>query len=181
MANDSSARGFTLVELMITLVIGLVVLAGVVSVFIGNTRLSTALADRTERLGDLYIASHIMQTELRGAQSVLTTIPTALRINYTPVDSACAGYFSYRTNPTTATIHEIIWKRPEKADGTCNLGAAQQLIRDLDPVKGMAVAALNSDAYGNPVLLGVDLYSEYLNQDHSTKTISLSFKVWIRN
>ncbi|MDQ6974979.1 MAG: prepilin-type N-terminal cleavage/methylation domain-containing protein [Mariprofundaceae bacterium] len=188
MQYDSSSRGFTLIELMITLVIGLVLLAGVLSVFIGNTRLSAALADRTERLGDLYTASHIMQTELRRAQSTATSIPagSTSTITYTPADSTCVGSFTFRANPTTATVHEIAWKRPEKVPGpgvppgTCNNNTAQ-LIRDLDPTKGMSISALTSDIYGNPVLLGVDLYSLYFNQDHVTKTVSLSFKVWIRN
>ncbi len=194
MTNDSSTRGFTLVELMITLVIGMVVLAGVISVFISNTRLSASLADRTERLGDLYTASHIMQTELRGAQKASIILSGNNKITYTPLDPYCTtllglpapaqGSFTYQTkNPNTANaISQIAWKRPTRRDGIyCNNGAAQELIRNLDPVIGMIVSQLNPVADPYKSLLGIDLYSVYTNPNQATKTIALSFKVWVRN
>ncbi len=184
MTNDEQTAGFTLIELMITLVIGMVILAGLSSVFVNNSRLSNTLADRTERMGDLYTVSHIMQTELRSAQAALTTITQGMptRITYTPAGSNCpAGYFEYRKKPgVTPAYYELTWKRPENNDGTCNNGTAQQVIRDLDPVNGMVVTALGTNPYAN-AFLNIDLYSLYQDQNQAQRTVSLSFKVWSRN
>lgn len=174
---DVDEAGFTLIELMITTVIGMVVLAGVSSMFVSNTRLATSLADRTERLGDLYISSHIMQAALRNAQASQTVITQGppLKLAYTPVDSICVGYFEYKAAASPRTDYIIRWHRPEKLDGTCNNGNPQELIRNLPASNGMAVV---DDGTG---LLSIDLSSNYENPSQETKTVSLSFKVWSRN
>jgi|UPI00037E262A prepilin-type N-terminal cleavage/methylation domain-containing protein len=180
-----NARGFTMIELMITMVIGMVILAGAVSLFVNNTRLATTLADRTERLGDLYTASHIIQTELRSAQGNLTSVVNAgpvTTVTYTPIDSICTGFFEYRQYPNSVPpYYEIRWKRPiSVTTGLCNNGFAQQLIRDLDPVNGMVVTPLGVNPY-TASFLNIDLYSLYTDPDKNLKTVSLSFKIWSRN
>ncbi len=67
-------RGFTLIELMVSMVMGLIVLAGITAVFISYSRTSTALSSRTERMGDLYLATQMMQADLR--ESVADSAPS---------------------------------------------------------------------------------------------------------
>jgi len=182
-SHNYNARGFTMIELMITMVIGMVILAGVTSLFINNTRIAATLADRTERLGDLYTASHIMQTELRAAQGGATTLSNAggvTTLNYTPIDSSCVGHFEYKTIAGSAPPRfDIKWLRPVTNAGTCGV-LAQQLIRDLDPTNGMVVTGLGGVT--NPYsFLNIDLYSLYNDRDKNLKTVSLSFKIWSRN
>jgi len=182
-SHNYNALGFTMIELMITMVIGMVVLAGVSSLFVNNTRIAATLAERTERLGDLYTASHIMQTELRGAQGNLTTVTNTAGVttlSYTPIDSTCVGYFEYKTIAGSAPPRfDIKWRRPVTNAGTCGV-LAQQLIRDLDPTNGMVVTALGTNPYAN-AFLNIDLYSLYTDPDRNLKTVSLSFKIWSRN
>jgi len=193
--NKHHTRGFTMIELMITMVIGMVVLAGVVSLFINNTRLAATLADRTERLGDLYTASHIIQTEMRSAQGRLTTLASGggvTTLTYTPVDpeldpttgASCGGHFEYKTiTNSNPPRFDIKWLRPgiSTTTGSCKI-QSQQLIRDLDPTNGMIVRGLATVAGVNPYsFLNIDLYSLYADPERNSKTVSLSFKVWSRN
>ncbi len=177
-------RGFTLIELMITMVIGMVILTGVTSTFVHNSRMATMLADRTERMGDLYTVSHVMQRELRAAQGALTTLTQGATtvIDYYTAGSNCHGFFEYRPIPNSQPPdYEIRWKRAEKTTtNTCNQGVAQQLMRGLDPVNGMLVTPLGANPYAN-AFLGIDLYAMYNDTDKQSRTVSLSFKVWSRN
>ncbi|MFQ5518848.1 MAG: prepilin-type N-terminal cleavage/methylation domain-containing protein [Mariprofundus sp.] len=69
-------NGFTLIEMMISMAIGLVILAGLTTIFVSFNASNSAAASRTERMSDLYLASHIIQTELR--QSLNAQLSTDL-------------------------------------------------------------------------------------------------------
>jgi len=67
-------QGFTLIEMLISMSMGLVLLAGLSSIFIADSNTSRVISSRTERMGDLFLASHLMQSDIR--ESVSTTAPT---------------------------------------------------------------------------------------------------------
>lgn len=69
-ATDHFESGFTLLEMLISMAIGLVILAGLTSIFLANSQASRVLSSRTEQMGDLFLASHLMQAALRESVSV---------------------------------------------------------------------------------------------------------------
>jgi prepilin-type N-terminal cleavage/methylation domain-containing protein len=65
MGSRISERGFTLIEMMVAISLGLVILAGITTVFSSMSKTSNALSSRTQRMSDLYLVSQIMQADLR--------------------------------------------------------------------------------------------------------------------
>ena len=65
--------GFTLIEMLISMAMGLVIIAGLTSIFIADSNTSRAISSRGERMGDLFLVSHLMQEAIR--QSVSATNP----------------------------------------------------------------------------------------------------------
>ncbi len=158
-----SDSGFTMIELLVSMSMGLIILLGMMMVFSSDAKVASALASRTERLGDLYIASQIMQNELRNAQA--GTISWASnKLNYTDQDGQ-AGYFEYQYSSTD----RLYWKRP-------NYSSRQEMIRDLDTTSGLAVSSS-----GTPKTWKVTLKSAFKNESRTTKTMQISFNVWARN
>ncbi|MBL1353689.1 MAG: prepilin-type N-terminal cleavage/methylation domain-containing protein [Zetaproteobacteria bacterium] len=175
-------RGFTLMELLIGLVIGMIILAGMSSVFITQTRTSTMLSDKTAGMGDLYLASQMMQSELRGSKTICWNAATSSLV-YQPFDSPIAltaaclaptaatnGSFEFRPISGTKPTPYICWNRPN--DGT----GCQELLRNMLPVTGLAVTSTV-----NTTMRTIVLTSQYRGQDGSAKPLSLEFKIWPRN
>jgi len=160
---QSDAQGFTLIELMISMAMGLIILLGMVMMFTSNTKVSNTLASRTERLGDLYLVSQIMQSELRNAQSG-TISWTSNVLAYITQDGESAEFEYQRSGD----LDQLDWKRP----GTSTF---QEVVRELDTTAGMSVS---SNAAG---VWTVTLKSAYLDEDQDVKTLDLSFKAWARN
>jgi len=71
-ANAREA-GFTLIEMLISMAMGLVLIAGLTSIFIADSNTSRVITARTERMGDLFLVSHLMQEAIR--ESVSATNP----------------------------------------------------------------------------------------------------------
>jgi len=163
--RDSAAaeQGFTLIELMVALLIGLVLMAGIYTNFILQSRVQTMQSDITERMGDLYLASAIMQAELRTATSMDTT--TVDQINYNDVNGN-AGQFKY-----TPTSGVVCWDIPNNATG------CQELMRNLSTSTGLQFTPAGT---GNQ-LYTVTLNSSYQDKDRVTQTLGFSFKIWPRN
>jgi len=67
--------GFTLIEMMMALGMGLIIIAGLSAMFVTNSRVTESFTSRTERMGDLYLASQLMQADLRGSRSTLLVPP----------------------------------------------------------------------------------------------------------
>lgn len=158
----SREQGFTLIEMMISMAIGLMLLLGMTMMFTSDTRISGALASRTERLGDLYLVSQIMQSEMRNAQfgSISWSSNT---LNYTDQDGV-DGAFEYQRTSND----RLYWLRPGDAN-------YQELIRDLDTSSGMSVSESSAGIWT------VTLKSAYKNENRDDMTMDLSFKVWARN
>jgi len=58
-------QGFTLIEMLISMAMGLVLIAGISSIFIADSNIARTMSSRSERMGDLFLASHLMQEALR--------------------------------------------------------------------------------------------------------------------
>jgi len=174
--------GFTLIEMMIGLAMGLVILAGISSVFISQSKVTSAVASRSERMVDLYLASHIMQEELRDSQNICLDVANS-RIIYRPLDSTVAlgtcdavnaanGAFEFRAAGGTKPTPYLCWDRPLKGD------ACQELIRDLDAANGLissgAINAVNT-------VFTITLTADYTNENRQARDMTLTFKAWSRN
>lgn len=155
-------RGFTLIEMMIAMAIGLMILLGMVMMFSADSKVTNTMASRTERLSDLYLVSQIMQSELRNAQSG-TISWSSNTLAYTDQDGV-NGYFEYQRT----SDDRLYWRRPTASN-------YEELIRDLNTSTGVAV----SGSAGN--IWTVTLKSSYQNENRETKNLELSFKVWARN
>jgi len=161
-SGTHESRGFTLIELMISMAIGLGILLGMTLMFTSDAKISSTLASRTERLGDLYLVSQVMQTELRNAQSGSISWASNV-LSYTSQDGEI-GQFEYKRSSND----RLYWLRP---------GYLQfaELIRDLHTTEGMAVAGSAAGVWT------VTLKSSYQDENRDAKTLNLSFKAWARN
>ena len=162
-ASVYGARGFTLIELLISMAMGLIILLGMMMMFTSDAKVSSTLASRTERLGDLYLVSQIMQTELRNARSGSINWSSNV-LSYTSQDGQ-SGQFEYQHS---GYADRLYWLRPGYA-------LFEEVIRDLDTTNGMAVSGSASGVWT------VTLKSGYQDEDRQAKTLDLSFKAWARN
>jgi len=167
-------RGYTLVELLVSMLAGLVILGGIVMVYVSGAGSTRAEIERNERMSDLYLASQIMQGELRGAQAICWNA-TNHELIYQPLDStaalpsACdavdAANGAFRLD---AASNRICWDRPGMSDG------CQELVRALDGANGLQVSQSST-------LWQIRLQGAYTGRDHQARTIALTFKVRGRN
>jgi len=161
-------QGFTLIELLISMSMGLVLIAGLSSIFIADSNTSRAISSRTERMGDLFLASHLMQQALRESKSVpFTTISTptstpsiltnlnarkvALPSGYPSSDATFTAlpYWDAKSQTITYQTLEgnvgIFHYQHNKKDDIywlrpiTNIKLFAELIRDLDTTSGMTV------------------------------------------
>ena len=66
----ASQQGFTLVELMVSLVVAMVILAGLYSNFIMQSRVQASQSSTVESVEDLRLAAQVMETPLRTAVNI---------------------------------------------------------------------------------------------------------------
>jgi len=191
-------RGFTLIEMLISLTMGLVVIAGITMVFISISQTSSVISSRTERMGDLFLATHLMQAGLRESVSVsnasiLTNLANrgvAIPAGYPSSDTVFASLPYWDATSKTLTYQNlegdvgifhyqhgskdsIYWLRP-LAPGISGSIKFQELIRGLDTAKGMIVSPVNGG-------ISVTLQSTYSNEQHKNRLVSLAFNMWPRN
>jgi len=198
LSNLPSERGFTLIEMLISLSMGLVIIAGITMVFIATSQTSSVISSRTERMGDLFLATHLMQAGLRESvstptMSILTNLKNrgvALPAGYPSSDTVFASLPYWDNNSKTLTYQNlegdvgifhyqhsskdrIYWLRPlaKSYSGSTNF---EELIRDLDTTKGMIVSPIDGG-------LNITLQSVYSNEQHQNKLASLAFNIWPRN
>jgi len=185
--------GFTLIELMISMSMGLIILLGMMMMFTSDAKVASTLASRTERLGDLYLASQIMQANLRGSTQVTGSVPrpadlairnvslpagypstfssglpwwdeTTKTMTYQDQDGN-TGIFQYqRTSPD-----RIYWLRPD-----ASISSFAEMLRDLNTTSGMS-------AFPSGSTWQVTLVSAFKDENRQDKTMQISFKVWARN
>ncbi len=178
-------KGFTLVEVLITLGIAMFVLAGMSAMFVSQARTAQALSKKSEAMNDLFLASQIMQFELRGAKAMcwddgnqtLRYQPLSSVANLQAVCSstdAANGWFDLRANTAVSPTPYICWDMPN--DGT----NCQELIRDLKAGNlGLTVSPVdNTDLQA---VRTITLTAQYKDRDMQVQDLQLSFKVWPRN
>jgi len=174
--------GFTLVELLITLLVGMIILMGMTAVFVAETRTASMLSDKTAAMGDLYLASQIMQSELRSAKAICWN---AGKISYQPFDSgsavACGGAVngangSFELRAVNGALHPspyICWDRPNDGSG------CQELLRNL--VAGTGLVVTTVAPANRATMYTVTISAQYKGQDQRDRPLGLTFKVWPRN
>ncbi|MDX8391296.1 MAG: prepilin-type N-terminal cleavage/methylation domain-containing protein [Mariprofundaceae bacterium] len=162
-AQQSTEAGFTLIELMVAMSMGLIMLLGMMMMFTSNAKVASTLASRTERLGDLYLASQIVQGQLRNAQSGSISWASNV-LTYTDQDGDL-GYFEYKRTSND----RLYWRRPTFLN-------YEEMIRDLHASTGMTVTSS-----GSPATWQITLKSSFKDEDRQDKTMQISFKVWARN
>jgi prepilin-type N-terminal cleavage/methylation domain-containing protein len=189
-ANES---GFTLIELMVSMVMGLIIIAGITMMFISYSRTSNAVSLRTERMGDLYLATQIMLADLRESMQVTgpaarpadlaargVSLPSGYPVTFTsglPYWDAVTKTMTYQDQDGSTGIFQyqrtsndrIYWLRPD-----ITVSSFAELIRDLDITNGMT-ATLAANVWT------VTLNSSYSDEKHKGKNMTISFKTWPRN
>jgi len=188
MRHVHQQKGFTLIELLVTMGIGLVIMAGMTSVFVSQTRTATMLKNKTEAMGDLFLASQIMQSELRSSQAICQVSATVLAYqpnnSTTPCTSATVngsnGSFELCPASATKPTPYICWNRPNGVSSSGCQQSCQELIRGLPVASGMTVTPKVAAA-PLPTMYVVDLKSLFRGQDNQSKNLGLTFKVWARN
>ncbi len=188
--------GFTLIELMVTMVVAMIVMAGMSSLFVAQTRTAQELNKKSEAMNDLFLAAQIMQSELRGAKAIcwqnISANNKALR--YQPLNSAtnltaaCStppmpappagppnGVFEVRPknfNGNGKPTPYICWRKPNQA-------RCKEMIRDMKANVGITIApAGNADLRA---VRTITLISQYRDKERALKDLSLTFKIWPRN
>jgi len=174
--------GFTLIELMVSMAIGLLILAGLTTMLVSINGASRAIASRSDKVGDLYLASHLMQESLRESKAICWDA-SKTRIIYQPLDStvpldtaACSvvdkthGTFEFRLAKSGKPTPYICWNRPNKG------GGCQELIRGMNASSPDGLSASKS-----ALIWTITLTASYINESKANKTLSLRFKTWPRN
>jgi len=187
---------------------GLVLIAGISSVFTSMGKTSSAVSAKTERMGDLYLMSQVMQEQLRlsrKTQDVNNTVLANLTARGVNIAGKIPGY------PSTAATFAVLpyWDKATKTltyqdiDGDVGIFCYQysgtdsiywlraeasikkfdELSRNMDVNNGMCVLDANDVCVTASVAnaTSIKLVSAYLNEGHKTKTMSLSFMAWPRN
>lgn len=174
--SSNLTQGFSLVELLVTLVISMVILAGLYSNFILQSRVQSSQSTSVDALEDLRLASHIMAGQLRLAANICTDPTNGLVYQplgaITPMTSSCSGAlpqdwgaFSFSSSPPS-----VMWKQP----GT---NAPVQLLKGLDSTNGFL---FTPTGVGN-ALRTVTLTSLYQGIDQQNRTVQIKFNVLPRN
>jgi len=181
-------RGFTLIELMTAMTIGLVIIAGVVGTFVSQTKVQSAEKKKVELLADLQTATQMVRAELRMSQDVY--VACSNMVFYQPLDSyssfppkSCSnsdlawnnGLFEYRSKSNCTaggTTPCIFWNRPGLS--TSSPINAEELMRN---IKASGLIA-NKDSYG---VVRVDIYAQYQGIDHNFHDIVSRSTIWPRN
>jgi len=194
-AQINRESGFTLVELLVTVGIAMFVLAGMSALFVSQTRTAHVLNAKSEILNDLFLASQMMQLELRGAKAVCWE-PGNKRIRYQPLTSSSAqdltaacdtshaenGFFEIRPkNNTDKPTPYICW---DKQGGVNPQIRCDEMLRGIKANVGMTIKGTDGNTFSNADLQEVGkitLTAQYQNRDRNIQDLSLSFKVWPRN
>ncbi len=183
MNGREAQAGFTLIELMVSLVVAMVILAGLYSNFIMQSRVQASQSSTVESVEDLRLAAQIMGTQLRMAANICWDNTNGLV--YQPLGAVamtgCSGamdasWGAFQFRSATSTGGSICWDRPNH---WANSGVGcQEVLRGLDPATGFQATTSNADL---GALRTITLVSQYQNTDRQNKTLSISFDVLPRN
>ncbi len=201
-------RGFTLIEMLISMSMGLVIIAGITMVFMSNSNVSRVISSQTEIMGDLYLASHLMQAGLRGSVAVTTPSPSfpadlgsGARKPTALCDSPNDKSVSLPTNYPTSFPSYPYWDATSKTltyqdmDGNTGIIQYQRTANDRiywlrpDPcvwqfqelIRDMDLNSGLAVTISSSGEVDVTLIAAYSNEQKQSRTLSLSFKTWPRN
>ena len=170
-------RGFTLIELMVSMVIALVLLAGLYGNFIMQSRVQNAQAEVVEAAEDLRIAAQIMQSELRMARDICWD-STNKALVYRPLGTVDLNVCDSTTlaSSTHGFFRDnggaVCWKKPNNAN-------CQELVRNLNTLTGLQVSPTGNGDLG--VTRTIKLTSVYKNHKKQDKDWEVSFDALPRN
>ena len=187
--DTAGGRGFTLVELMVSMVMALIILAGIVSVFVSDSRTHLAVVSKAELLGDIELASSIMKSELRQSQNVCW-LPVSKILVYQPLDSTTVISAGACTVPAGAASQNGAFKLIAAGAGGCSTsstpcicwdqpnkgGGCQEMLRNILPLTGLDASQSAVNKVWSVVVTGT-----YINQSHNLISAESVFKVWARN
>jgi len=199
--------GFTLIEMMIALGMGLIIIAGLSAMFVTNSRVTESFTSRTERMGDLYLASQLMQADLRGSVSVPAAAfpadlkPNGRRGNVNGVCTAATASVSLPASYPTNFAYLPFWDAASKTltyqdlDGNTGIFQYQRTAKDsiywLRPdncISTFQELMRNMDTTSGIVVtapnggpVDVSLTSSYRTSNRQDAPLTLDFKLWPRN
>lgn len=203
--------GFTLLELIISMAIGLVIIAGIAMIFVSNSKTSSAVFSRTERMGDLYLASQLMQADLR--ESVANAAPNPafpadLLAGKRKPTGICQApnnqTVSLPANYPTSFPYYPYWDSASKTltyqdlDGNTGIFQYQRTANDRvywlrpDPcvyqfqelIRGLDPVngmTLPVPPTQSGNVIEVKLQAGYQDENHQAKSLYLTFRTWPRN
>lgn len=184
--SAAPSQGFTLVELLVTMAIAMVILAGLYSNFLLQSRVQARQASTVDALEDLRLASQIMSTQLRLASNICWDA-TNKRIIYQPLgatvmtSAACNagtvdlswGTFQFKSG-TAATGGTLCWDRPNTANTNCD-----QMMQGLNSSSGFQVSPTSNSNL--QALRSLTLKGQYKSVDRQSKDLQIGFDVQPRN
>lgn len=204
-----SERGFTLIELMIAMVMGLVILAGLTTVFVSYNKLGSSVASRTETMTDLYLVSFLMQQDLREAAAVTNpAFPADLQAGGRKPAGTCSApndqTVALPANYPASFPYLPYWDATSKTltyqdqDGNTGIFQYQRTSNDRiywlrpDPCSYQFLEltrdlnttnglSVTAPAPGVGSNISVTLIATYVDANRDTKNLSLGFTVWPRN
>lgn len=179
-SNPGREQGFTLVELLVSMVVAMVLLAGLYGNFIMQSRVQNAQSEVVESAEDLRLAAQIMQGELRLAEAtcwdagnsalVYKTLgsPDLSVCNSAALASTAHGFF--RDNGGA-----VCWDRPNDGSG------CQELVSNLNAATGLVVTPATNNVADLIGVRTVTLMSTYKDHLKQNKDWSVSFDILPRN
>jgi len=200
-------QGFTLIEMLISMSMGLLIIAGITMILMSNSNISRVISSQTEVMGDLYLASHLMQAGIRGSVAVTAPVPSfpvdlgaGARKPVGVCDAPNVKTVSLPANYPVSFPSYPYWDAASKTltyqtiDGNTGVFQYQRSANDRiywlkpDPCVFQFQELMRDMDVANGMSVtiaagevDVTLQSTYSNEQKQSKTLSLSFKTWPRN
>lgn len=175
-ALRSSERGFTLIELLVATTVGLVVLGGAVTVFLGAVRSEPRTSSKVSAIQQGRVALERVTRELRQGQDVSTATAGELSL-VTYVNAETCGGPSAQTaiscRVTYACTGDECTRTVAQPDGS-SPGAATQVVSDLSATEVFSYAPSATE----PEHIGVELS---FTTDQSADPLVLADGATLRN
>jgi prepilin-type N-terminal cleavage/methylation domain-containing protein len=185
--TGGQSRGFTLVELLVSMVIVMIILAGLYSNVLMQSRVQANQASTVDSVEDLRLASQIMAPQLRLSANLCWDNANN-RLIYQPLGAtamtaaACtAGTLNYDWGAFQFSSGTLCWDVPNKwaaSPNGLNYGC-QQVLRGLNTATGFQVAPTSNTSL--TVMRSLKLVSQYQSVDRQNKDLEIDFDVLPRN
>lgn len=179
MIRRASEAGFTMIELMVSLVVVAVILGGLYGNFVMQSRVQASQASAGESAEDLRLASQIMSAQLKLAANICWDATNGLVYQPlgAPAMTACAGsldphWGAFSFSSSGSTGGRLWWLVPGNA-------SKQEVLRGLDSNTGFTVSPQSDTDLG--VLRSITLVSQYQDADRQNRGLSVRFDVLPRN